>query len=460
MKKIFKTAIEKKFVIICSMIFLVSFPESVSAASGNDVEAQITIRESFDALWAEKTFNQDLKKKQQALKKRLENRSLNKTDLERIVSKTVMSLLNQQKTTRYALAEIPEQINDFLSPYLEWEELRKIIWSRAASAFGEGNQFEFTVGTLAPVGTPWLVVPEKLMSEISQMSNNRVAFKIYSSGVMGEDVDILRKMDIGQLDGCGCTAKGILTACPETYVFLLPGLFNNYEEIDHIFKKFRKRIDKFFEEKGYLLAALIDTGNFYLFSKYKISSLAALRTTRTMTTFGIVETSLYENLGITPMPVSITEVISSLSTGMGDTIASPASWMLGMQCYQYVNFYVEKPLLYSPAAIIVRTGINDKLKNKLKLSDILTHNLQEMIVFEFSSIEDEWKADTRKFEKKCLEAFTTKTGMKALPLPSEDKKVIEQMGQKVWSDLAGKVYSKELLKDILQALKDYRQAKQ
>ena len=460
MKRLLKISIGKYFLIICSMIFLVSFPESIPAATDDYVEAQTTIMESFDALWAGKTFSPDLKKKQQALKKRLENRSLNKTDLERMILETVMSLLNQQKTNRYALAEIPERINEMLSPYLEWEELRRIFWSKGATAFGNGNQLEFTVGTLAPVGTPWLVVPEKLMSEISQMSSNKVAFKIYSSGVMGEDVDILRKMDIGQLDGCGCTAKGILTACPETYVFLLPGLFNDYEEIDFIFKKFRKRIDAFFEEKGYLLAALIDTGNFYLFSKQKISSLAALRTARTMTTFGVVETTLYENLGITPIPVSITEVISSLSTGMADTISAPASWMLGMQCYQYVNFYVAEPLFYSPAAIIVRTGINDKLKNKLGLSDILTHNLQEMLVFEFSSIEDEWKADTRKFEKKCLEAFTAKTGMKTSTLSPEDKKVIKQMGQKVWSDLAGKVYSQELLNDILQALKDYRQAKQ
>ena len=59
---------------------------------------------------------------------------------------------------------------------------------------------------------------------------------------MGEDTDILRKMDIGQLDSCGCTALGVLAACPDASALLLPGLFNNYDEIDYVLKKFRKRI--------------------------------------------------------------------------------------------------------------------------------------------------------------------------------------------------------------------------
>lgn len=457
MKKIHKSTIGKIFLIMCPMFIFITLPESVAAVTDNYEEAQITIIESLDALWTEKAISQDLKKKQLVLKKMLENGSLNKTDLERIIKESVVSLLYQQETSRYSLAEIPEQIDELFSPYLKWEELRKIIWSKGLTAFGEDEQLTFTIGTLAPEGTPWLVVPEKLMSEITQMSNNKITFKIYSSGVMGEDVDILRKMDVGQLDGCGCAAKGISTASPETYIFLLPRLFNNYEEIDYVLKRFRKRIDKLFEEKGYILAALTDAGNFYLFSKRKISSLAELRTTKTMATFGIIETTLFEDLGISPIPVSMTDVISSLSTGMGDTINAPAPWMLGMQAYQYVNFYVEEPIFYSPAAIIVRTKIKDKMKNKFGFSDIFNHNLLELLIFEFNSIEGEWRADTRKYEKKCLEAFTTKTGMKVITLPLEDRKAIEQAGQKVWAELAGKVYPKEFLTDILQALKEYRQ---
>jgi len=133
---------------------------------------------------------------------------------------------------------------------------------------------------------------------------------------MGEDVDILRKMDIGQLEGCGCTALGILTACPEISALLLPGLFKNYDEVEYITEKFRKQINAYSEKRGYILAALIDTGFFNVYSKNKITCLDDLKKFRILTWIGPVETSLYKELGINATPVAVPEVVAALSTGL------------------------------------------------------------------------------------------------------------------------------------------------
>jgi len=283
-----------------------------------------------------------------------------------------------------------------------------------------------------------------------------VIIKIYGGGVMGADTDILRKMDIGQLDGCGATALGVLKASPDASVFLLPGLFNNYEEVDYIFKKFRKRIDKAFAKRGYILAALIDTGWFHIFSKNKIVDLDDVRDQKMLTWFGSVEVALYDELGINATPVAVPEVVSALSTGMANTNLAPAAWMLGMQAYQYANYYLKPALLYSPAAVIVSKNTKDRLQKEMAVSDIYAHNTQELLVYEFNMLEDEWRSRIRNYERKSLQAFRQKCGMKAMTLPAEDQKQLQAAAKAVRERLAGKAYPEDLLNDVREALKKYR----
>jgi len=331
------------------------------------------------------------------------------------------------------------------------------MWQAATAPAKKSDPMLIKVGTLAPPGTPWLSVPEAIaFPEIERLSDGKLLVKIYGGGVMGEDTDILRKMDIGQLDCCGCTALGVLAASPETSALLLPGLFNNYEEVDYICEKFRKRLDEGFEKKGYVLAGLIDTGYFYLFSKNRISGLADLKKQKIITWFGTMETTLYEELGINATPVAVPETVSALSTGLADTNLAPAAWMLGMQAYQYSNYYLKPPLLYSPAAIIVSTHTKDRLRKQVGASETFAYNLQEIIVSVFNALEPLWKERIRSFEAKSLKAFETKCGIKAVTFTPEDQQLIEKASQAVKEKLAGKSFSKNLIEDIQKALKLYR----
>ena len=274
--------------------------------------------------------------------------------------------------------------------------------------------------------------------------------------VMGGDTDVLQKMETDQLDGCGCTALGVLAAAPDTSALLMPGLFNNYQEVDYIIQKFRKRLEAAFEERGYVVGALVDTGFFYIFSKNKITDLADLRKQRMLSWFGVIQTTLYQELGIRALPVAVPDIVSSLSLGMADASLAPAGWVLGMQAYQYVKYYLKPPLLYSPSAVFVNTHMIDRLQNQLSISSTFTHNIQEIIVSEFNAFEPEWNRQIRDYEQKSLVAFETKCNIKAITFSPEDWKRIEQASQAVQEKMAGQAFPKELLNDINESLKAYR----
>jgi len=433
------------------------FTSTAGSSHLSPQEVRTTVQESMAAILTGKKYSPSLARKQLALRSMFENGAITKPQLQAISEEVMIPLLDRHQTSRYILQDAGKRVNDLLSPYMNWEEVKDIAWKVGASMVPDGEQVVLKIGTLAPPGTPWLTIPEKvLLPRIARLSDNKFKVKIFGGGVMGEDTDILRKMDIGQLDGCGCTALGILAASPETSVFLLPGMYRNYEEIDYISKKFRKQIDQAFEKKGYILGSFIDTGFFYIFTRNKVASLNDLRKQTFGTWFGNIETTLFDELGFNGHPVAVPETISAYSTGMVNANIAPAAWMLGMQAYQYVNFYIKNPLLYSPGAIIISLKTKERLRKRFGVSDTFATNVQEMLTYEVSSIEEEWKKLSREYEDKCLQAFEQKCGIKVVELSAEDRKIIEQAALEVQDMLADKVYPRGLMNDIRKALQAYR----
>ena len=447
----------KSLLLVFVFLIAAGQPASVLAADNSGQNAQSMVQSSLEAIWTGQDFSPESAVRQRTFKSMLQNGTIKKGDLETMVEAALLSLLDRQKTSRYILNTMPERIEALFSPVMDWAAFKTILWRAASSPADESEPILIKIGTLAPPGTPWLLVPEtKAIPEIERLAGGKIKLKIYGGGVMGEDADILRKMDVGQLDGCGCTAVGVLTASPDASALLMPTLFNNYDEVDYIFKKFRKRLDEGFEKKGYILGALIDTGFFYIFSKNKVTSLADIRKQKPYTWFGVVETTLFEQLNINAIPVAVPEAISALSTGLADTATGPAAWFLGMQAYQYVNYIIKPPLFYSPAAIIVSAQTKDHIQSQLGVSDVFAFNVQEILVSQFNSIEPEWRQQVRSYEAKCLEAFETKCGMKVMTFSDEDMKVIKEASKAVQKKLAGRIFPEDLIDDIQASLAEYR----
>lgn len=445
----------KCLMFVC-VVFILSIGRPLISTAMSPQESKSVIKQCITGIWAEEyNVTPELKKQQDALKSMLSSGVLDKGDLKNMAGDVVIERMGQKETSRYVFNQIEKPFDALFAPHLTWEKVKEVIWERITAS--AKTQTIITIGTLAPPGTPYITVPETTINPlINKLTHDKIKIKIFGGGVMGEDTDILRKMDIGQLTGCGCTALGVLNAAQDMSVFTLPGLFNNYDEVDYIFKKFRKQIDKSFEEKGYLLAALIDTGFFNIYSKKKIASIEDIRKNKNLTWMGQVETTLYEKLNINPTPVAVPEVISALSTGLADTNMAPAVWMLGMQGYQYASYFFDMPILYSPAAIIVHSSIQQKMQKELGLPGTLAISFKEFFLSEFNVLEPMWRGKVRKYESKAMEAFQKKCGIKAMPVSQVDRKTIEAADIAVREQLADKAYPRKLMEDVLKALAEYR----
>ncbi len=442
---------------LCMILFVTGRPAIASTIDTNPGKAQAVIWESLTALWTGRDFSPALAQRQHVLKTELSTGAVRKDAFESILETTFLELLDHQKTSRYILRTFPESVNTLFAPYLNWDDVNGIMWRALSSVIDKDDPLLFTAGTLAPPGTPWINVAETLLfPRIEKLSDGKILLKIYGGGAMGEDTDILKKMDEGRLDSCGCTAVGLLAASPDIAVLLVPGLFNSYEEVDYICEKFRKRLDEGFENNGYLLAALIDTGFFYLFAKSGKTGLSDLKKQKVLSWFGDIETSLYQELEIPFIPGTVSEIVTALNTAVADSVLAPAAWMLGMQAYQYANYYLKPPLFYSPGAVLVSTKAKDRMQKQAGISATFAYNIQEIILSEFYAIENEWKKQIRGYEKKSLRAFEAKCRMQVIALSDEDRQLLEKAGKAVEKKLTGTVFSTDLINDIQKSLFDYR----
>ncbi|MGV7222142.1 MAG: TRAP transporter substrate-binding protein DctP [Nitrospinales bacterium] len=299
--------------------------------------------------------------------------------------------------------------------------------------------------TLAPEGSSWMKQMREFSKQLSKQTNGEVALKFYPGGVSGDEKDVIRKMRIGQLHGAGFTGVGLGEILPEVRVLDLPFLFNTDAEVEHVYKKMNGYFAKRFEEKGYVLIGWVPVGWIHFFSKYKISSVEDLRQTKAWMWEGdpLVKAT-YKSLKISPHPLSITDVLMSLQTGMIDTVYASSMGALALQWFTKVKYISQLRMGYATGGVLIRKKKFDRLpKNHQATIKSLGEKYMNKLVKKIQEDNDKAMGVMRK------------NGLNTAEIPSPDRmKNFHDAGKKVRKNLTGKVYSKELLRKVLSHLEE------
>jgi len=315
----------------------------------------------------------------------------------------------------------------------------------------------FRIGTLAPAGTPWITFAlDNIVLKAREETDGFIRFQILGGGNMGDDLEVLKKMKSGQLQGCACTALGVNAAVPETSIFSLPFLFRNYDEIDYIFKKFRKDLNAMFLKRGYRLFGLTDAGFLYLFTRDKVSSIEDIKRQKLVTWWGGIEKATLDELNTRYTPIAVPEIASAFKTGLIDAGIAPPAWMLVTEVFLYTHYFIDTPFFYSPVAIFM----DEKQIREMEKSYPPGFG-REMINYMIDVIvqgEKDWKMSIREYEKKCISAYINSGGM-SVSFSQSDMDILRRAAQNVRKKLAGKAYSQEFLSRVESELSKYRKEK-
>ena len=228
---------------------------------------------------------------------------------------------------------------------------------------------EYTIkfATLAPSGTTWMNLLEDWDKDLRTKSNGRIGFKFYPGGVQGDEPDVLKKMRFNQLQGGAFTGYGIGRMYSPSRVLELPFLFDNTGEIDFVRQQFTPEFKQGFEDNGYVLLGWMEVGFIHMFSKQPIRSLEDMKTRRVWLWQGDpMGTAFFNASGISPVPLSIIDVYTSLSTGLIDTVYAPPLGAIALQWFTKTQYISSVPMTNGMGGLIVSKKFYDKLPADLQ----------------------------------------------------------------------------------------------
>lgn len=303
--------------------------------------------------------------------------------------------------------------------------------------------------TLAPQGSTWLNIVDDISNELRDKSEGRIRLKIYAGGVSGDEKDVLRKMRIGQLHCAGFTGVGLGEILNEVRIFELPFFFKEYDEIDFVRSNLNDRFAKEFEKKGYILLGWTDVGFVYFFSNKMIDSIDALRSTKMWIWEGDpVARALFDSINLSPVPLSITDVMTSLQTGLINSVYVSPLGAIALQWFTKVKYMLDLPLANAVGAILM----------KKKYYDSLEPDFQVLIRNTFKDHMERLTQLTRNDNKKSIEEIKN-YGVKLISLSDDNIKEFDDASKKACDVVAGKLFPAELIKDVKVKIEKYRNNK-
>jgi len=219
------------------------------------------------------------------------------------------------------------------------------------------------IATLSPDGTVWMRKMRAGATEISKRTQGRVTFKFYPGGVMGNDKSVLRKIRIGQLQGGAVTGGSLAEINPDNRIYGLPFLFHSLGEVDYVRARMDDMLIQGMEKHGFVTFGLAEGGFSYLMSNRPISTIQDLKGQKVWVPEGdTISRIVFETTGVSPISLSLADVMTGLQTGLIDTVANSPIGAIALQWHTKVKYLTDTPLTYYYGMLAVDRRVFMKIR--------------------------------------------------------------------------------------------------
>ena len=206
------------------------------------------------------------------------------------------------------------------------------------SSLTYGRKVIVKMATLAPKGTEWHGMLVELGQEWKAITRGKVQLKIYPGGIIGDERDMVRKMRIGQIHAAAITAEGLSEITPEFGGYFVPLAYQSSEDVQKVTEVLKPSFDQGLMEKGFKMLNLSEVGWVYWFSTELIEEPKDLKKMKFFTWAGDFKwEQAWKKAGFNPVALASTDIISSLQTGLINTLPTMPIYALAQQSFGIAN---------------------------------------------------------------------------------------------------------------------------
>jgi TRAP-type C4-dicarboxylate transport system substrate-binding protein len=308
------------------------------------------------------------------------------------------------------------------------------------SRVGAEETHQIRIATLAPRQSSLGDIYQTFKIGMKKATNGAVNVKMYYGGIAGDEITVVRKMRVGQLDGALITSTGLSALVRQVLVMEAPGLIRSYPELDAVREDLAPQFEALFEKAGYKLVAWGDAGKTRIFSTSKIFGPSDLQNVRpwvwkdsaTMRAF-------IKAAGANGVLLNLPEVYSGLQTGIIDTIIASSVGVLAFQ------WHTKLKTMAKQAGGIVTGAFVIRLDHLATLPQEARDYLDEVS----GETEDRLRVEGRKIDDEAAVMLSKK--LKVINLFRAQRQW-EEVQFTARESLVGRMYSRALLSRVQEIL--------
>jgi TRAP-type C4-dicarboxylate transport system substrate-binding protein len=197
------------------------------------------------------------------------------------------------------------------------------------------------MGTIAPEGSTWHDVLLRIRQEWRRISNGEVELRIYPGGVLGDETEMVRKVQRRGLDGVAISGPGLSRIDDGVDCLHYPLFFESYDELDYVRDRMAPELEARIEAKNFKVLNWSDAGWVHFFTRTEARTPDDIRKMKLWTSAGDPDTErLFKDLGFQVVPLPTTDMLTSLQTGLIDAFDVPPLFALLDRSYQQANHMI------------------------------------------------------------------------------------------------------------------------
>lgn len=284
------------------------------------------------------------------------------------------------------------------------------------------------LATVAPEGSQWMVRMRQGAQEIKERTEGRVQIKFFGGGVMGNEKSVLRKIRIGQLHGGAFTGGGLVAIYPDLSLYSLPLLFKDLEELDFVREHMDGTLQQGLEQAGFVSFGFGEGGFAKLMSNVPVKTLEDLKGQKVWIPEGDhISYEVMEHLGLSPVTLPITDVMTGLQTGLIDIVGTSPIGAIAFQWHTRVKYVADTPLAYLFGTLVVDRRAFGRLKEGDRK---IVRGVMETIYKEFNRLNRQDNLQAAKALSDQGLVYTNSPPEEVARLRSKAMSVIRILGEK------------------------------
>lgn len=203
---------------------------------------------------------------------------------------------------------------------------------------------ELILADSAAKGAAGSTFDDLVAQKVSEITGGKLTMDEHLNGDLGNDVDLIRQMQSGDIDIVGCQVAPLVSFVPEIAIFDLPMVFaqTDGDKIDEVLNgdsETHQKLSEAYETANFHLLGFLQNATFRLTTSNKdISTLDDFKGLKIRTMENANHMAFWTAIGASSTPLAWAEVYISLQNGAIDAEENAADTIVGSNLFEVQKY--------------------------------------------------------------------------------------------------------------------------